>query len=439
MENNSESKTSGSPDPGAKVSGIRRLLPRVLQVVLAIAVLVGSAGVARYMMKNRPAPKRKRRQPHATMVQVIQVQPNRERVLIKATGTVRAAQQVTLHPQVKGEVRSISSEFLPGGVFKRGDVLLAIDSLDYRIALRQASAVLAQARASLKIEEGRQAIAQREYRLLGKSASGASTDLVLRKPQLRAAKANVESAAATYRKAALNLKRTTLRAPFNAVIQTRDVNIGTRVVESTRLAKLVGTDAYWVELVVPVDQLRWIRFPATTAQPGTKVRVYDSTGGQSPKYRVGRVRRLAPDLEEQGRMARLIVRVEDPLTLTPANTGKLRLLIGSYVKAEIVGNPLSSVFALPRRALRGANQVWLLGTKSRLEIRTVTVAHRGVDRVLVSGGLKAGDRLVLTDLTTPVQGMRLRVLRTSGRPQGAPKGAMNRAKSPAKKRTRRRP
>ncbi len=433
MENSSETKTSDSPDPSVGVSGVKRILPRVLQVVLAIALLVGSAGLARWMMKNRPAPKRKRRPPHATMVQVHQVHPSRERVLIKATGTVRAAQQINLHPQVKGEIRSISPEFLPGGVFKRGKVLLSIDSSDYRLALRQAAAALAQSRASLKLEEGRQAIARREYRLLGMAADGAGTDLVLRKPQLRAAKAAVESAEATYRKAALDLKRTTLRAPFNAVVQTRDVNIGTRVVESTRLARLVGTDAYWVELVVPVGQLRWIHIPADATGTGSKVRVYDSTGDGPRTHREGRVRRLAPDLEEQGRMARLIVRVEDPLALLPANTGKPRLLMGSYVRAEIVGSPLNSVFALPRRALRGDSRVWLLGAKNRLVIRTVTVAHRGVDRVLISGGLKAGDRLVMTDLTAPVHGMRLRVLSPS---QMRPGGTMQRAKKRTKQRPR---
>lgn len=419
MTRSEETETSASTDPVSTGSRIRRVLPRVLQILLALALLGGALGLARWMLNNRPAPKRKRPPKHATMVQVIQVRPSPEHVVVKATGTVRAAQQVDLRPRVRGEVRFISPEFLPGGVFKRGQTLLRIDAADYRLAVRQAAAAVAQARANLKIEEGRQAIARRELRLVGKAAMGANTDLVLRKPQLQTARSALESAQATYQKAALDLKRTTLRAPFNAVVQTRGVNIGTRVTETTSLAKLVGTDTYWVELVVPVSQLRWIRIPTAAGGSGSRVRVFEHRRGTGRAFREGSVLRLAPDLEEQGRMARVIVGVEDPLALQPTSTPKPRLLIGAYVRAELVGKPLASVFALPRRLLRGDSDVWLLGASSRLEIRKVTVAHRGPDRVLVTGGLKAGDRLVVTDLTAPVPGMRLRVLERSGRRRGA--------------------
>jgi len=325
-------------------------------------------------------------------------------------GKVRAAQEVDLHPQVRGEVRFISTDLLPGGLVKKGKTLLRIDPADYLIAVSQAVSAVAKAEADLRVEQGRQAIARKTYALLGNTQAGADRDLVLRGPQLRQAKASLEAAQAALRRARLDLSRTTIRAPWNATVQSRSVDVGTRVTETNSLVKIIGTDAYWVELVVPVDQLRWIQIPGNATDPGARVRIRDPAASLGGASREGRVLRLAPDLEDKGRMARLIVVVDDPLALAPASHGKPRLLIGSYVQATIEGQALSSVAAVSRRLIRDGNSVWVFSSLGKLDIRVVKIVFRGPDQVLVSGGIRAGERLVVTDLAAPVQNMPLRLL-----------------------------
>jgi len=318
------------------------------------------------------------------------------------------AREVVLQPQVSGEVLTISDELVPGGRFRKGEQLLRIDPADYELAVRQRESELAQARSNLKIEQGQQVIARSEFELLGEPTAGEDNALMLRKPQLESVRASVATAQATLERAKLDLARTRIRAPFNAIVQSREVNTGTRVTPVSKLATLIGTDRYWLELSVPVDQLQWLEIPGISAGQGSAVRVYDEAAWGPDKFRRGRVIRLAGDLENEGRMARVLVAVDDPLALQPEHAGAPVLLLNSYVRAVIEGRTLSNVARVDRALLRGEDQVWLMGSDGRLQIRTVTIPFRGPHSVLVSEGLAAGERLVVTDLSAPVEGMALR-------------------------------
>ena len=388
-----------------------RALMRLSHIVLPIGVLLAAAWGTEYMLQHRVHARRGRPKASATLVEVTSVSLGRERVVVKAMGRVKAAQEVEIHPRVQGEIRALGAALVPGGRVSRGALLVRIDPDDYRLALRQAEATVQLAEADLRVEQGRQVIARRELKLLGKQAQGSDRDLMLRGPQLRKARATLETARAALRRARLNLRRTVIRAPFNAVVLSRDAEVGTRVTESTRLTRLVGTNAYWVELVVPVDQLRWLTIPATAGTPGSRVRLRDPAAWRPGQTREGRVIQLAPDLEEKGRMARLIVQVEDPLALQKTHQGQPRLLLGSWVEAAIQGREIESVAVLPRRLLRDGHRVWLVDRHQKLVIRDVTIAFRDPDHVLVSKGLRPGDRVVVTDIATPVAGMPLRVLK----------------------------
>jgi len=163
-----------------------------------------------------------------------------------------------------------------------------------------------------------------------------------------------------------------------------------------------------VEAAVPADQLKWIRIPRKSGEKGSEARVYDEAAWGEGVFRKGRVVRLAGDLEEEGRMARLLVSVPDPLSLEKANAGAPVLLIDSYVRVEIEGIRLENVVPLERRMLREGEYVWIKGEDGLLDIRKVDILFRGRDRVLVRDGIEEGERIVSTDLAAPVDGMPLR-------------------------------
>lgn len=383
--------------------------PRMLWRFIPLLALAVAIGLAIFLKSTPPGAEPRPVSARATLVEVEPVHLSSRPAVIPAMGTVRPALEIELMPRVGGEILSVGESFVPGGLFKKGEVVLRIDPVDYELAKRQAEKTLAQARTDLRMEEGSQEVARQDFQLLNEVLDGQDTDLVLRKPQLEMAQASLESAEAELERARIDLERTTVRAPFNAVVGNRTVNVGARVSPTTSFATLVGTDVYWVEVTVPVNQLKWIDIPHTDAQEGSRVRIHDEAAWGTGVFRTGRVRRLAASLEEQGRMARLIVSVDDPLSLRPENAGKPVLLIGSFVRAEIEGVLLENVVHLDHDLLREGNRAWVMSPDGTLDIRDVEIAFRGRNYVVVTSGLQAGDQIVSTVLSAPVQGMALRI------------------------------
>ena len=380
---------------------------RPSQPVLAVLVLVVGALAVWWLLETGPTAKEQKPKPHSVLVEVRPVVFTSDRTRVEAFGTVLSARQVELKSQVSGEVVQVSTNLLPGGLVRAGETLLGIEPADYTLAVRQLAGEVAEAEAALKLEQGNQDVALREYELLGEKVGDESLELVLRKPQYDSALARLEAARAKLEQAGLDLARTTVKSPFAAIVLKKEVDQGTRLVVNSPLVTLAGTARYWIEVVVPVGQLQWLTVPRREGERGSPVRVYDAAWGEGI-YRDGHVLRLAADLEEQGRLARLLVAVDDPLGLQAGKVNVPRLFIGSYVRVEIEGKKLAEVATVERSLLRDGDQVWLMDSENRLEIRPVTVAFRARDTVLVADGLAPGERLVVSDLSGPVAGMRLR-------------------------------
>jgi len=397
---------------------------KLLVTVLPLLILAGGLVIAVTLVKSSPKAERTPPPRMARLVETRTIEFGPQSTVIEAHGTVQPAKEVVVYPRVSGEVIGINPDLVPGGRFQEGDMLVTIDPRDFELAVRQRGTDLANARASLELEMGQQAVAQREYELLGETVSGENRALVLRQPQLAQAKSVVEAAEAALDLARLDLDRTTVRSPFNATVRERNVNVGMQVTAATPLATVTGSDEYWVELTVPVDQLRWIHIPAGGDDVGSAVRLFSETTRGRGEFREGRVFRLLPDLEPNGRLARLLVSVRDPLALQPQDAGKPILILGDYVRGEIDGVGLPTAVALNRDLFRDGNRVWVMNEENQLEIRPVTVAFRGPDTLLVTEGLEPGDRVITTDLPAAVEGMALRTAedgstRDEDRPQEA--------------------
>ncbi len=367
----------------------------------ALAVLLVAGAIVAYMMGSVTKAQRSPPPRAARLVEVVTVTPADRPITIEAWGTVQAARRVSLQSRVAGEVQSIGAGFEPGALLEKGELLLRIDPADYELAVRQRRSDLTRARAELRLEQGRRAVAEQEFALLGDEVTADQRGLILREPQLETARAAVASAEAGLAEAELNLKRTVVRTPFNALVLERGVDLGTRVGSGSTLAELADTDTFWVELAVPAASLQWME------TPGARVRLYHPQVWGPQIYREGQVIRLRGDLDEKGRMARLLVSVPDPLGSGAPDSP--RLLLGAFLRGEIEGRALPGVFALDPAWLRDGNTVWVMAPDGRLAVRPVAVVYRGSREVYVADGLAPGERLVTSDLGVPVEGMALRV------------------------------
>jgi len=167
------------------------------------------------------------------------------------------------------------------------------------------------------------------------------------------------------------------------------VNIGSQASQQDVLATLAGTDTYWVQ----ADRLDWITIP------GSAVTLHSPSGAT----RNGRVIKRLGNLEEKGRMARILIAVNDPLCLTAENQERTPLLLGQYVRVDVQGRELEQVYSIPRSALRENHRIWIAAPNGTLDIREVDVRWRAEKNILISGNLRDGERLITTDITTPMQ------------------------------------
>ncbi len=393
---------------------MNRISSFFVKFLLPLLILAVGGFTAHALLNSGQKAGRKQVERNAVLVEIQKIQFGPRETRLDAMGVVRAARETELRPRVSGEVIEISPELVPGGRLMAGSMVARIDPTDYRLALHQKETELAQAQSALQLELGQQAIAVEELKLLESELSREERELVLRKPQLQSAQASLRAAEVAVERARLDLERTEIRAPFNAVVKSFHVNQGAQVTSASTLAVIVGTDAYWVEALVPVNQLAWVLVPQASGEPGAAARVYLKPDPGAAAYREGRVIRLATDLEERGRMARLLIEVRDPLSLKAGNEGKSPLIIGTYTRVEIEGLPLDEAAVVDRDVLRNGNRLYVMNAEDQLEIREVEIAFRDRETVLVTAGIAHGERLVLTDLTAPVPGMPLRVEATGG-------------------------
>ena len=377
-------------------------------LLLCLGILLGGGAVTAVIFSTEPTAQRSgATKTTAMLVDVITVQRDTVTPTIQAMGTVEPVQDVVLSPRVSGQITRRPDAFTPGGYVPEGQTLLQIDPSDYRTALQQEESDLRQAESDLQIEMGRQNVAQQDYQLLDDTLSEANRELVLREPQLNAARSQVESARAAVEQAELNLRRTTLRAPFDAHILRRNVNVGSQVAPGDNLGRLVGLDAFWVEATVPQSKMRWLSLP-DDGETGSSVRIRNRTAWEDDEHREGTLTKLVGALEDQTRMARVLIEVSDPHANAAENEDKPRLMIGSYVEAMIQARTLENVIRLNRDYVRDDETVWVMENDT-LRIRDVDIAFRDARYAYIESGLESEDQVVTTNLTTVSDGAPLRL------------------------------
>lgn len=382
---------------------------RIVTMILPVAVIVIALSTAWLMYASRPQPVRAQPAPTSPIVLAEPVREGEAAITIRALGTVRPVQEVKIRPRVTGMVVFLSPQLHPGGLLAAGEVLLRLDPTDYELEVRRRESALAKAKADLELEMGQQKVARAELEQLkrtlpelpGISKELGNSPLARREPQLAQARAAVAAAEAELATARVNLDRTTITAPFNALVVARDVSLGSQAGLSDVLATLVDTDAYWVEATVPLDRLAYLRDTRADDLPVT----IEMSGGAQ---RTGVSERVTGRLDPASRMGQVLVRVDDPLALAVQDAPLTPLSLNDQVHIAIALGTRPGVIILPRAALRGGDAVWV-AADGTLDIRKVSILWRDNDAVYVSAGLAPGDLVITSDLAAPMQGMPVRL------------------------------
>ena len=376
--------------------------------IISLLILLAAAVVTFVIFSTEPKAKRGgATKETAMLVNVVEAVRGNYRPTIVTTGTVVPAKDIVLSPRVSGEIIGRSDNFTPGGFIRKGEVLVTIDPSDYRNTLQLRKSELHQTRADLELEMGRQNVAMKDYQLLEEELAGENKSLVLREPQLNAARSRVEAAQAAVNQAELDLQRTSVRVPFDAHIISRNVNLGSQVAPGQNLGRLVGMDMYWVEITVPLSKLPWLSFPETEGERGAEVKIRNRTSWPEGHFRTGYLYKLIGALENQTRLARALVAVEDPLARQTSSEQKQPLIIGAFMESRILGDEISDVIRLNRDYVRKDQTVWVMADE-KLQIRDLDIVFQDAEYAYINAGLEENEKVVTTNLTTVTEGAKLR-------------------------------
>lgn len=374
---------------------------------LPLAVIAAGLAVALlFVATPNTAKKKTGSADDGLLVEVQQAATGDFTATVEAMGQVVASKQVQLRPRVSGEIVRVDPHYIPGGYFKAGAPMLYIDKTDYELALASQRAAYQQAQADMQLEMGRQDIARDEMEILSKTVGREidNAELALRGPQLEQAKADVQIAKSNLDQARLNLERTTIKAPFNALVTERAATLGDTVSPQDVLATLVSTDEYWVELSVPVPELAWLSSKAD-GDAASKAVIYIENGRVE---RSGYLLRVVGTLDPQSRLADVIVAVPDPLLLKAKKKDGAPLIVGDYVRVSLEGKSLDDTLRVPLGWVRDGQRMWVL-VDGALEIREVEIAYEDREYAYVASGISAQDKIVTSDILAPVDGMKLRM------------------------------
>jgi RND family efflux transporter MFP subunit len=385
------------------------MIRRSIKAILPIIILAIGAGSGFWLFSNpEEAQKRTNVAPQHLLVETGKAEFGTYRVNVETMGQVVPAIKTSLKSRVSGEIIKVSDEFIPGGNFRKGETILLIDPEDYMLTAKRQSAIAKQAKADYRLEMGRQSVARDELKILSSSTGVTleNEDLALRKPQLERAKAELEKAQSDLEGALLNIERTNIKAPFDAIVIERNAMLGNKISTQDQLATLVSTEEYWVDISMPIDRLQWLISPDNQNNTTSKATIIMDSGRSE---RSGHLLKIAGNLDEASRLANIIVSIPDPLNLKSSDDLS-PVIIGDYVSVVIEGKELENTVRVPLSWLRENNLVYVAKQDSTLDMRSVEIIYEDREYAYISSGLKKGDRVIFSNIPVPVDGMKIRTM-----------------------------
>ena len=331
-------------------------------------------------------------------VTISELQAEDYAVTLNSYGEITPLESTMLAAQVSGEVTSWNQDFVPGGLVRRGELLFSIEKDAYEAALLQAEANLSSAQAQLIQEQAQANVAEREAAGMSKSRV---TDLYLRKPQLLSAQAAVKSAEAMLRIAKRDLDNCEVRAPYDALIVSREIGTGDYVTPGTVAATLNNVET--AEITFPVAGFDQSFLPVS-------VTGLDATVTVDKRTIPAKLHRDLGIVDQSTRMSHLVARIDDPYGV---RSGKALIKFGSFANISFNGKTLENVFRIPQELVNN-KRIWLVSEDATLQSEIVEIVREQDDFYFVRGNFD-GLQLVTSPPEYPLNGMAVKVIEQSNK------------------------
>ena len=324
-------------------------------------------------------------------------------VKINSTGTTEPLTQTVLNSEVGGEVIYRSKKFSEGSSVLVGEILAKIDDTDLQLQYKNALLQLANAEVQYSLQLAESEVAKEAWEEIG---DGDASDLTLKKPQLKQAKALLDVAKAQVESAEKKLNKTEITAPYTGRIQNVNIDLGTTILPGQPIGAMYTSSEIEITLAVKDSDLQFLSIP----MDGRKLNVNEKSNviiktfykGKNQSWK-GNLERVDGVIDPITRMINLIAVFKNDFI----EKDKPTLPIGLFVEAKIDGILLKNVFKIPSSALSADNTIYIVDKNNNLELRKLKVLKKYNEYVIVKDDLQVGERIVISKLNNASVGMKI--------------------------------
>ena len=329
--------------------------------------------------------------------------PKDFQVQISSNGTTTPFTQTVLTAEVGGEVIYRSKKFAEGASVIEGEILAKIDDTDLQLQYKNALLQLANAEVQYSLQLAEAEVAKEAWDKIG---DGVASDLTLKKPQLKQAEAFLEVAKAQVSSAAKKLNKTEIIAPYAGRIQNVNIDLGTTIIPGQPVGAMYTSSEIEITLAVKDNDLQFLSIPmdGRKLNPSEQASVVIESfyKGKTQSWE-GKLERVDGVIDPITRMINLIAVFKNDFI----ETDKPNLPIGLFVEAKIDGITLKNIFEIPINSISKDNEVYIIDKDNQLELRKLTVLKKYSEFVIIKDGLKAGERIVTSKLSTASNGIKV--------------------------------
>ena len=329
--------------------------------------------------------------------------PEDFQVKISSNGTTTPLTQTVLTAEVGGEVIYRSKKFSEGSSVIEGEILAKIDDTDLQLQYKNALLQLANAEVQYSLQLAEAEVAKQAWEKMG---DGIASDLTLKKPQLKQAEALLAVAKAQVSSAEKKLDKTEIVAPYAGRIQNVNIDLGTTIVPGQPVGAIYTSSEIEVTLAVKDNDLQFLSIPmdGRKLDPSEQalVEIKSFYKGKNQTW-IGRLERVDGVIDPITRMINLIAVFKNDFI----EIDKPNLPIGLFVEAQIDGIKLKNIFSIPVNAISQNNEVYIVNNDNELVSTKLPILKKYSDFVIVKDGLKAGERIVTSKLSTASNGIKV--------------------------------
>ena len=329
--------------------------------------------------------------------------PKDFQVQISSNGTTTPLTQTVLTAEVGGEVIYRSKKFAEGASVIEGEILAKIDDTDLQLQYKNALLQLANAEVQYSLQLAEAEVAKEAWDKIG---DGVASDLTLKKPQLKQAEAFLEVAKAQVSSAAKKLNKTEIIAPYAGRIQNVNIDLGSTIIPGQPVGAMYTSSEIEITLAVKDNDLQFLSIPmdGRKLNPSEQASVVIESfyKGKTQSWK-GKLERVDGVIDPVTRMINLIAVFKNDFI----ESDKPNLPIGLFVEAKIDGITLKNIFEIPINSISEDNEVYIVDKDNQLELRELTILKKYSEFVIIKDGLKAGERIVTSKLSTASNGIKV--------------------------------